>query len=577
VEGATVADSIQIEGLPSDDRDWLVKEYGALTWNESASDEPLVDVLLEDTESGEFALVQVAKSYTRVLEKGSIWKNGEYHSERADLIETIFEFSIDPKDDGNFVSAWERVDESDNPEEGQNKRYILPPGKYQIPSSFNNTKFFTVRTECGVELLANSLTIFDNTYGASQFLQQTVLNNYANAALEKLEFKKFDTADFSNTPQNDEYRLGLSKEVYDDDRYFIWALKSQRYTQRTVNYISAQLDSNRDRATYLSVRPWFSGSHKWLVSGIWLDKGKRFLALKINKYKLPQCPDFFVIRENSNIADENGNSSENERKKPAKTASKKLIGTSKSRPSSSSMGEELRLGDIEHWGETGLQKAVPKENKTKNTQVKIVPTPQGKVSPSNQGGSDPSIGKLNVVNEDDEPKKESPNVLNLLWLALNKLAIENSQQVSKPASLNEIHSDVFISGQLALIEPELDNDWLLRKEHRRLSRQTYKGLPKRRFGVFHITFKGMSFFFVCIERFNSEKFRTCIFSFDSQSAFLDVLPTVLSDIVVAKGVWKKASRTMSRGVTQITHRGEENEIASQIERKLKLITDNKDK
>ena len=572
-----MADSIQIEGLPGDDREWLVKEYGALTWNESASDEPLVDVLLEDTESGEFALVQVAKSYTRILEKGSIWKNGEYHSERADLIETIFEFSIDPKDDGNFVSAWERVDESDNSEEDPKKRYILPPGKYQIPSSFKNTKFFTVRTECGVELLANSLTILDNTYGASQFLQQTVLNNYANAALEKLEFKKFDTADFSNTPQHDEYRLGLSKEVYDDDRYFVWALKSQRYTQRTVNYISAQLDSNRDRATYLSVRPWFSGSHKWLVSGIWLEKGKRFLALKINKYKLPQCPDFFVIRENSNIADENGNSSENERKKPAKTASKKLIGTSKSRPSSSSMGEELRLGDIEHWGETGLQKAVPKENKTKNTQVKIVPTSQGKVSPSNQGGSDPSIGKLNLVNEDDEPKKESPNVLNLLWLALNKLAIENSQQVSKPASLNEIHSDVFISGQLALIEPELDNDWLLRKEHRRLNRQTYKGLPKRRFGVFHITFKGMSFFFVCIERFNSEKFRTCIFSFDSQSAFLDVLPTVLSDIVVAKGVWKKASRTMSRGVTQITHRGEENEIASQIERKLKLITDNKDK
>ena len=572
-----MADSIQIEGLPGDDREWLVKEYGALTWNESASDEPLVDVLLEDTESGEFALVQVAKSYTRILEKGSIWKNGEYHSERADLIETIFEFSIDPKDDGNFVGAWERVDESDNSEADKNKRYILPPGKYQIPSSFKNTKFFTVRTECGVELLANSLTILDNTYGASQFLQQTVLNNYANAALEKLEFKKFDTADFSNTPQHDEYRLGLSKEVYDDDRYFVWALKSQRYTQRTVNYISAQLDSNRDRATYLSVRPWFSGSHKWLVSGIWLEKGKRFLALKINKYKLPQCPDFFVIRENSNIADENGNSSENERKKPAKTASKKLIGTSKSRPSSSSMGEELRLGDIEHWGETGLQKAVPKENKTKNTQVKIVPTSQGKVSPSNQGGSDPSIGKLNLVNEDDEPKKESPNVLNLLWLALNKLAIENSQQVSKPASLNEIHSDVFISGQLALIEPELDNDWLLRKEHRRLNRQTYKGLPKRRFGVFHITFKGMSFFFVCIERFNSEKFRTCIFSFDSQSAFLDVLPTVLSDIVVAKGVWKKASRTMSRGVTQITHRGEENEIASQIERKLKLITDNKDK
>jgi len=563
-----VADSIQIEGLPNDDREWLVKEYGALTWNESASDEPLVDVLLEDTESGEFALVQVAKSYTRILEKGSIWKNGEYHSERADLIETIFEFSIDPKDDGNFVSAWERVDESDNSEEDQNKRYILPPGKYQIPSSFKNTKFFTVRTECGVELLANSLTIFDNTYGASQFLQQTVLNNYANAALEKLEFKKFDTADFSNTPQNDEYRLGLSKEVYDDDRYFIWALKSQRYTQRTVNYISAQLDSNRDRATYLSVRPWFSGSHKWLVSGIWLEKGKRFLALKIHRYKLPQCPDFFIIRENSNIADENGNSSENERKKRAKTASKKLIGTSKSRPSSSSMGEELRLGDIEHWGETGLQKAVPKENKTKNTQVKIMPTPQGKVSPSNQGGSDPNIGKLNLINENDEPKKEPPNTLNLLWSALNKLTTEKSQHVSRPASLSGGHSGVFISGQLALIEPELDNDWLFRKKHRKLNRQIYTDLSKRRFGVFHVTFEGINFFFVCIERFNSDKFRTAIFRFSSRSDFLNALHQLLVGIVDVKGVWKRASGIAGSNVSLITHRGDEVAIASQIRGKL---------
>lgn len=566
-----MADSIQIEGLPNDDREWLVKEYGALTWNESASDEPLVDVLLEDIESGEFALLQVAKSYTRVLEKGSIWKNGEYHSERADLIETIFEFSIDPKDDGNFVSAWERVDESDNSEEGQNKRYILPPRKYQIPSSFKDTKFFTVTTDCDVELLANSLTIFDNTYGASQFLQQTVLNNYADVALKKFEFKKFDSADFSNVPQKDEYRLGLLKEVYDDDRYFVWALKSERYTKRTVNYISSQLNRNRDKATYLSVRPWFAGSHKWLVSGIWLEKGKRFLALKIHRYKLPQCPDFFIIRENSNIADENGNSSENERKKRAKTASKKLIGTSKSRPSSSSMGEELRLGDIEHWGETGLQKAVPKENKTKNTQVKIMPTPQGKVSPSNQGGSDPNIGKLNLVNEDDESKKESPNVLNLLWSALNKLAIENSQQVSKPASLSQIHSDVFISGQLALIEPELDNDWLFRKDHRKLNRQIYTDLPKRRFGVFHITFESISFFFVCIERFNSDKFRTAIFRFSSRSDFLNALPQIIDGIVDAKGVWKRAAGISGNNASLITHRGKESDIANQIYRKFKSI------
>jgi hypothetical protein len=239
------------------------------------------------------------------------------------------------------------------------------------------------------------------------------------------------------------------------------------------------------------------------------------------------------------------------------------------------MGEELRLGDIEHWGDTGLQKAVPKENKTKNTQVKIVPTPQGKVSPSNQGGSDPDVGKLNLINEDDEPKRESPNTMNLLWSALNKLAIENSQQVSKPASLSEIHSDVFISGQLALIEPELDNDWLFRREHRRLNRQTYKGLPKRRFGVFHITFEGMSFFFVCIERFNKDKFRTAGFRFSSKDKFLDSLPEILSAIVDAKGIWKKASVSIIDGFSQITHRGEPDDIASQVLKKLILSAHSK--
>tara|TARA_R100001224_G_scaffold92298_1_gene61541 strand:- start:65 stop:781 length:717 start_codon:yes stop_codon:yes gene_type:complete len=232
------------------------------------------------------------------------------------------------------------------------------------------------------------------------------------------------------------------------------------------------------------------------------------------------------------------------------------------------MGEDLRLGNIEHWGETGLQKAVPKENKTKNTQVKIVPAQQGKVSPSNQGGNDSNIGKLNLINKDNEPKKESPNTLNLLWSALNKLTTEKSQQVSKPASLSGVDSGVFTSGQLALIEPEHDNDWLFKKEHRRLNRQAYKGLPKRRFGVFHITFKGISFFFVCIERFNSDKFRTAIFRFSSRSDFLNALPQILVGIVDAKGVWKRAAGIAGSNVSLITHRGNEVAIASQISGKL---------
>ena len=567
-----MADSIQIEGLPVDDKEWLVKEYGALTWNEPASDEPLVDILLENSESDEYKLVQVAKSYTKLLEKGSIWKNAEYYSERADLIETIFEFTIDPQDKGNFVSAWELEDKSSSPEASQHKRYILPPDIYQIPDSFKGTKLFTVTTKCGIELLASSITIFDDTYGVSQFLKQTVLGSFANVALEKLEFKKFDTTDFSNIPQKGEYKLGLSKEVYDDDRYFVWGLKSQRYTQRTVNYISTQLNRERDKATYLNVRPWFAGTHKWLVSGIWLVKGKRFMALKIHRHKLPECPDFFLIRENSNITDENGNKSEKKRKKRTKTKGKKLIGTSKSRPSSSSMGEDLRLGDMEHWGETGLQKAVPKENKTKSTQVKPVPTPESKVSPSNQRGGNLNVGKLNLIHEDDEPKKELPNTLNLLWSALNQLPAEKSAKVSKPASLNGFYSGVLTSGQLILVEPELYDDWLFRKEHRRLNKEIYTGLPKRRFGVFQISFRDINFFFVCIERFNNEKFRTAIFQASSTSDFLDALPQVLTGIVDVKGVWKRATGIAGSSVSLITHRGDETGIANQIYRKLKRIT-----
>ena len=140
--------------------------------------------------------------------------------------------------------------------------------------------------------------------------------------------------------------------------------------------------------------------------------------------------------------------------------------------------------------------------------------------------------------------------------------------MSKPASLSGGHSGAFISGQLALIKPELDNDWLFRKEHRKLNRQIYTDLSKRRFGVFHVTFEGINFFFVCIERFNSDKFRTAIFRFSSRSDFLNALHQILVGIVDVKGVWKRASGIAGSNVSLITHRGDEVAIASQIRGKL---------
>jgi len=578
-----VIDNIKIEGLPLDDEEWLVKEYGGIKWNASVSDEPLVNVLLENVNTGEFSDSDVAKSYTKLLEKGSIWKNGEYVREQKGLIEKVFRFSFGADDKNLFTGAWDRDKEDELPDETlekNRKRYVLPPHVYKVPKSFSEARFFTVKTDCGVELLTNSLTVFDKTYGVSGFLQQVVLSHYASLAIKKLEFTEFEEKDFSNERKENECILGLAKNVLDSDRYFVYSLKHSEYTVKTVNYIATQLNKNRKSSTFLRVRPWSSGYHQWKVSGIWLVPEKRFLALKIKKYLLPKFSNFFLVRENSNIVSENGNEAEKRCSGKNRNASKNVTGTSKSRPASDSIGEDIPIIGTENWGETDVRKAIPKENKSKRQYNDRKPVHREKVSPSSHTGSNPDVGKINLRDalEDHDPVKNSPNTINLLWSALRKLAYDKASEVSPPASLTPTNEQYeFVAGRLCLIEPENNDAWCFRKEHRKHRRRRYQSLPKRKFGTFHLVFQGSHFFFVCIERFSSEKFRTCIFSFDSESEFLDVLPTVLSDIVAAKGVWKKASRAMSRGVTQITHRGEKNEIAGQIARKLELLTENKAK
>ncbi|MFP3454230.1 hypothetical protein R0K30_21730, partial [Bacillus sp. SIMBA_154] len=91
-------------------------------------------VLLENVNTGEFSDSDVAKSYTKLLEKGGIWKNGEYVREQEGLIEKVFRFSFGADDKELFTGAWDRDKEDELPEETlekPRKRYVFPPHVYK--------------------------------------------------------------------------------------------------------------------------------------------------------------------------------------------------------------------------------------------------------------------------------------------------------------------------------------------------------------------------------------------------------------------------------------------------------------
>ncbi|RUO66252.1 hypothetical protein SAMN06297229_0256 [Pseudidiomarina planktonica] len=561
-----------IKDFPQDDIPWTVIEYRHVSWNEQLPDEPLIEVVLTNKVQKKTKIVKIAKSYTLYATKGTIWLKGERIGVRSDAVET--EFRFDTLEYSKSITPWEPIisSVSETP-----KLFYIPPYSYYIPKELRDCRFHVFYAKDGTEVIVSSITLFDGLFGHSMKAKQIVFNYSAEDSMKLMEFTDFDVEDYQEQPTEDEVVIGLAKDIRDNDRYFLYHLKTAINAAHAVNKIYRQLSENRSKKSYIEVQPWFNQDHYWKVQGVWLSERKRFFVLQILNFQYPSSPNFFVVRENHNIAAEEHKEEEKPRPGKKKNTNTKPTAASKTRPGSNSIPTDIKMsGEDELWGSTELRKAIPKENKTKKLTLPPKESDLGNVSPSGMNKSNSTAGKANLTRNPEEDNKTSerpktmPNAVTLIQRALTILSNTLSTNEIEYLNKNGEWVSAIDAGLSELYELPGRQRWGVNRTNVLMNINGKQIYSPRVLGVFHMSINGSSYFFVAIERIKKESFRTAIFDMGCKEEFVNSLGAIAMVLEIHKGVWKKVFDSDYSLDRVITHSGNAKSIASQIRMKLKL-------
>lgn len=568
-----------IDNFPKDNELWTVAEFGKIKWNEAVPDEPLIQIILSHGSNKRVSTTRlIAKSLTTYVTKGSAWLNGEKVGDIPTAITATFWF--DSLREFQTISAWESRDTKTIWDENLGRQrnirlYHIPPTKYSIPKEARDCQYHVYTANNGVEVIISSVCLFDGLFGYSMKAKQIVFNNTADNAIKAMDFTGFNIDDYEEPPLENEEVIGLAKDMRDNDRFFLYHLKTSYDAKRAVNHISAQLTRNRHSESYITVNPWFTENHHWKVKGVWLENGKRFFVLQILNFAYPPSPDFFIIRENHNIIAENGERGSTKRNTRTKNSNTKPKAASDRKPSSDALPEDILVtGDAEIWVNSKHRKAIPKENKTKSQAMAPKEKHREQVSTSQMNQSTSDVGKGNLTQEspeaDEQPdhQKVVPNAIMLIYKAL--LVLHRDGDIDEVECLDSIGEwvDVGNSGLPSLYNFPKSTTWGENRTKPAFRVGTSKVYPARRVGVFHVNAKSEDFYLIAIERIRVESYRTGVYIGFHKNDFKNEIDYLLREVENKSGVWSKLNDYFQSGYEPITHRGDESSIAKHLKSRI---------
>ncbi|MEA3588409.1 hypothetical protein J6I75_08595 [Pseudidiomarina sp. 1APP75-27a] len=568
-----------IDGFPKDSELWTVAEFGKIKWNEAVPDEPLIQVILSHGLKKRVSTTCIiAKSLTSYVTKGSAWTNGEKVGDISTAVTAIFRF--DSLRDFQTISAWQSYDSATIWDEHLERHrdirlYHIPPTKYSIPKEARDCQYHVYKANTGVEVIISAICLFDGLFGYSMKAKQIVFNNAAENAIKAMEFTGFNIDDYEEPPLENEEVIGLAKGIRDNDRFFLFHLKTSYDAQRAVNHISAQLTRNRHAERCITVNPWFTENHHWKVKGVWLENGKRFFVLQILNFMYPPSPDFFIIRENHNIIAENGERASPKRNTRTKNSNTRPNAASDRKPSSDALPDDIQVtGDVDIWVNSKHRKAVPKDNKTKSQALAPKEKHREKISTSQMNQSNSDVGKGNLTQEpsDSDKQPEQPKVVPNAIMLISKalLVLFRNGDIDEVECLDSTGEwvDVGNSGLPSLYNFPKSTTWGENRTKPPFRVGASKVYLARRAGVFHASAQGEDFYFIAIERIRTESYRTGVYVGFHKIDFTTEIDRILREVESESGVWVKLNDYFQSGYEPITHRGDENSIAKHLKSRM---------
>lgn len=541
---------VRICGALSKENDELIVWwYGGIVKNYRAESVPWVIVFFrkldENGNLGVFVSRKVALTFLGKVRIGTIWKNGECKSEAVLPVG-------DEKHHVDFTQgAWQFVSPAQAAKSGTENP--INQDDYPLPFHYDKNCLIDFPLADGRNLLVPCLEYFVRCYGRSQEVPR-VLATFGWEEATKRFYAPFDQPETPNT-----WPVKLKSRLYNGDVVCLAHMKYDPYTAHVAKSINSQIEvffEKKESIAFIEVSPWFQGKAQVLVSGLWINKGRTFLALRVDGCNDPvDVPHILRDRENKNKTivpvgtepDQPGNgwTSRVLKKQP------KIIDlTDEDEPDQGAPTVEVEEPDFAILGEPRVVIDVVRERAKKTTISTVGAGNEPKSFSSGEPhGSGKGVGNASIH---ARTVMESNGTLRDMWNAMRLLKAKN------PKLVNSVEWFTFESGFSSEVEPKMvglkpfDEDNEVNTEIRNwLFYDVYNKDP-RGILVARLVVAGISIYFIEIERRprtkkdgdgnpvdTEESFMGFVLVLDDESQFESWLGIFLSGVRHVKGIVQK--------------------------------------
>lgn len=151
-------------------------------------------------------------------------------------------------------------------------------------------------------LVIPCLEFFSRMYGRSEEIKR-VLATFPWSNIEGAEDNRL-YGESPATKTSREWVVNLRTRIRDTDAVFLAHAKYESFTRNAAKNIYAQIESQHDPdgkvPAFIQVSPWFEGTARIKVQGVWFNDSQSFLGLRIVGSSDPEGPAINIDRTNTN-------------------------------------------------------------------------------------------------------------------------------------------------------------------------------------------------------------------------------------------------------------------------------------
>lgn len=444
---------VVIESFPKNDKEYLVLWHGAVRKNYSLSTNPLVEVLVQELDSGDCYTMIVGVTELDVIRVATCWVNGKKVGTLSEIygqqiVNEIFEFDLSTKVP-EFIRFGEKL--KDN-RLIPTKKFNLPfvkfedakPSehfsKYQWPS-YQNTRLNKLQSIDNQEVLISSLETLTSLYTPSRKeIRRLILTKSPDYIVNKLIKKYQKNIDGNYSIETKDQSLGNVPIV------FLAYLANEPHVKAVVDWLQDSLEIaglGKDGKPFINrypeIKPYHPKGLKFSASGIWLEEQKKFLVLRVNSVVAPEEITITLNRTITNYEEMDQDTEEPQAQPRVIRKARETHVTSNKDPGKNS-GESYIMTEVESSVGNGVLTEIYKIDIEENNEPKQLEYSQKtqetvEASAGEVFGTQSRVAKLE--NQTQDEFLDQLNVLRGVWQGLCALPALPNTNVQEVVCLTE--------------------------------------------------------------------------------------------------------------------------------------------